>query len=311
MISTVASFKQFLRNQQSDASEDATLTQNLQFADLVLKQWLKRDLEQAVYVEYRSGVGTPDLWTRQRPVNVWFLQGDTTLNSAVVAGLGSTSGLVPGFPCHGVNVGKDAVIASVDGPTQVTLSVASTATATANPVAFGINLWLDNGTFWGQTTQSFGAYPAVTQLQLGRDFVIDLDSPDQSQSGFGVVRAFSRSGVIKRLGGGFTGTVVSWPWEWRRGSLTAKLSPAWPTGYGNVRMQYVAGYTAATMPPELVYAENVIAAWIRVVTPFGVPLDSGAIEPQAVMQLVNGLPQANPQVGSALALIRRYREVSI
>lgn len=311
MISTVASFKQFLRVQQSDASEDATLTQNLQFADLILKQWLKRDLERRVYVEYRNGEGTPNLWTRQRPINVWFMPGDITNGSAVVSGLGSTSGLVAGFPAHGLSVGQGAVIASVDSPTQVTLSENSTATATATPVSFGINLWLDAGGFYGQAVQQGGGYPAVSQLQIGRDFVVDLDQPDQSQSGLGVVQGLSRSGIVRRLGGGFTGTTISWPWEWRKGSLTARLPPAWPPGYGNLRVQYVGGYAPADMPPELVYAENVIAAWVRVVTPFGVPLDSGAIEPQALMQLVNGMTTEEPKIGSALALIRQYREFSI
>jgi len=323
MISTLASFKQFLRIQTVDTSEDPTLTQSLQFADLVLKAWLKRDLERTVYLEYHNGRGVPELTPRQRPIAVWMLLGDTTANSPVITNLSSTSGLAAGYPAHGYGIGKGAVISTVDSATQVTLTVNNTATQTQQSVCFGINMWLDAGGFFGQGQQQQpgGPYSSVAQLQIGIDFVVEVDMPDLSGNLARTV-GLSKSGIVRRLGGGFTGTTISWPWEWRKGTLTTRLPPAWPPGYGNLRVQYVAGYNTVTAPPavqpydampdELVYAENCIAAWIRVVTPFGVPLDSGAIQQQALAQLSGWPAKApTPELAAALSMVSRYREKAI
>jgi len=47
------------------------------------------------------------------------------------------------------------------------------------------------------------------------------------------------------MGGGLISTIAYMPWNWRRGSLTAKLAPPWPAGWGNIKIAYVAGWASA------------------------------------------------------------------
>lgn len=58
------------------------------------------------------------------------LNGDTHSGTAVIDNISSTANLGPGMTVTGVGIGAGAVIVSVDSATQVTLSTASTASAT-------------------------------------------------------------------------------------------------------------------------------------------------------------------------------------
>ena len=71
--------------------------------------------------------------------------GTTTASSAVITGLPSTADLHNGMKVTGTGVGVSAVIASVDSASQVTLSVASTATGSV-PLTF-----TNYGMIWTQT----------------------------------------------------------------------------------------------------------------------------------------------------------------
>jgi microcystin-dependent protein len=58
-------------------------------------------------------------------------------STGVITGLSSTAGLSIGMKASGTGIGTSAVISSIDSGTQVTLSVNSTATGTAN-IRFGV-----------------------------------------------------------------------------------------------------------------------------------------------------------------------------
>ena len=64
------------------------------------------------------------------------LTGTTTLGSAVVTGLPSTTGLDTTYMATGVGVGQDVYVKSVDSGTQVTLSSVATVAGT-NAITFG------------------------------------------------------------------------------------------------------------------------------------------------------------------------------
>jgi hypothetical protein len=62
--------------------------------------------------------------------------GDTTINSAVITGIPSTTGLGSTYMVTGTNVPQDTYVSSVDSATQVTLSNASTGTETGADLVF-------------------------------------------------------------------------------------------------------------------------------------------------------------------------------
>lgn len=63
--------------------------------------------------------------------------GNVSTNSAIVTGIPSTAGLSTDYLASGTGINNDTYIASVDSPTQVTLSQAVTATATGEEITFG------------------------------------------------------------------------------------------------------------------------------------------------------------------------------
>jgi hypothetical protein len=312
VLSDLATLKVFLRLAPSDTSQDALLGQLLVAADRACKLFVKRDLETQVYAGYRDGTGTPDLPLRQRPVFTVSLQGTLTAGSPVVTGLSSTSALLAGMPCVvGVSsavqaaVPSGAVISSV-GSGQVTLSANATTTGSF-PLVFGLAVWMDSGGLAGDGVQAF---LANTQLYLGKDYVLQRDQPDGS----------SKSGILKRLGGGLTGSTLDWFTELPRGTLSYRLSPVWPRGYGNVKVVFTAGLgfgapAGGTLPPtttipfELTQAVNQVASWMRVVAPTGAPLDATSLERQGLAMLQGENPRAAGWQ-TTLGILRRYREQS-
>ena len=176
------------------------------------------------------------------------------------------------------------------------------------PVLSVAAVYLDAGGFYGDGITPF---LGNTQLALGKDFVLLRDQPDGT----------SKSGILRRLGGGITGATLDWPWEWRKGTLTARMPPAWPAGYGNVKIQYTAGLgfgaplingalttlpANTTLPPELTFACNSIVAWIRSSTPVGTPLAEDTVS--NTVRLLNRASGGSPELGTARQILTRYRE---
>lgn len=177
---------------------------------------------------------------------------------------------------------------------------------------------MDSKGFAGQGQGAFTGKDMVS----GTDYMLSIDSPDGS----------SRSGLLYRLSIGFIGDVFAFPWDYyRRGSLTARLSPAWPRGYRNLLIAYTAGLgigaappvagtnptggtlpAGTTLPPELTHAVNAYALWLRSLMPVGTPLDTGTMNETAANVLSGKAPGGDtPEVSSVRALLRRYREVSL
>lgn len=291
-------------------------------ADRIVKQYCKRQLETANYVEYRSGSTVPDLFLYQRPVRMYLLAGNTTVNSAVITGISSTANLMAGMACSsqaGVNgnvvVPSSSVIVTVDSATQVTLDQAAYATTTASKFVFGLTTWQDSGGAFGQGGS--GIYPDTAQLFLGTDYVLQVDQPDGS----------SKSGLIKRMGAGTGAGILSWPWPdvYGRGSLTAQRLPSWRAlPWGNVKIQYAAGIgIGATSPPsavntmpstwtawDLSLATAEVAAWAANNAPYG---GEGQITSESYEEysMSLGVLGKEPALSSVRQVLSHYREVVI
>lgn len=312
MLTDLATYKMSIN--LTDTSTDAWLGSLVQAADTIVKNFCKRALETAVYTEYRSGEGVQELHLYQRPVRFYLLSGNLAADSPVVTALASTSGLLVGMPVSvqtppaggGVaQLSPNSTIVSIDSGSQITLSANATTTATGVSIVAGFAAWLDQGGYSGQSVEGF---PPAQQLILGRDMMVRVDSPDGS----------SHCGLVSRIGGGIAGGTVDWPWDWRRGTLTARLPPVWPRGVGNIKVQYAAGYGNGSqnlngptgVPYDLTNAANEIVSWLKLTLPLGAMLESETLGRYSYT-LARFMPGEDPIIGSIRQTLSRYREVAL
>ncbi len=304
-LTTVEATKIFLHISPDDTSQDAWLWALVPAACAAVKNYCKRELETAAYTEYVSGTGIQQLPLRQRPARVLALTG-TLAGTAVVTGLSDTSLILAGMSCYGTGIPttpRPTYVASVDSATQVTLSAAATLSG-AKALTFGPGVWMDAGGFYGRGAGAFSQVPLAEGVDWVGQYAVD-----------GTIK----SGVLLRLGGGITGTTMDaiWPWDWRKGTLTARHPPAWPAGIGNVKVVFHAGYgtdpaiTGGTLPEDLTAATCEIVAFMRRIIPLGGPLQSEHLG-QYSYQLMQRLKVGDiPELGSARQILSRYREVAI
>lgn len=162
------------------------------------------------------------------------------------------------------------------------------------------NLWVDaNGNF-GQTPGAFGS---GTLLTSGTNYALEIDSTLDDGT------PVSRRGLVQMLGGGPLGV---WPWPYWQGLNQGKLAgapgPIWPLGRGNIKVQYVAGFT--TVPSDLQYAATMLVADMARNQPSGQPLNNeslGAYSYGIAQQAAEG---NYPTLSSIGPILRRYRETS-
>jgi hypothetical protein len=309
LLSSVDEAKLALGIAAADTSRDALAVQLLQGASAAIEKYCNRVFGRAVYDRPFNGNGMPDLPLQHRPVltvpATGTVNGVLTNGSAVVTGLSSTAGILVGMPVMvGAASGSQAAVAngakvlSVDSASQVTLTAPCTLSGTL-PLTFGLCVWVDVAGYYGDGTSP---WPVQTRLALGKEYSLLRDAADGS----------SRSGVLRRLLGGPTGYGFgAWPWSWplvdRRGTLTARLAPSWPAGYGNVRVAYTAGY--AEVPEDIKMACNLLMASVNRMRRLGAPLQSESYEGYSYslfMQL-----KAGTELGEARQVLSRYREVAL
>lgn len=210
--------------------------------------------------EYPAGRNYKDLVLRNTPIWVPSRSCTLTLGSPTVGGLTDVSDIYVGMPAVSFSTTSStnplpqgcAVAAVSSPPASVTLTANANLSGTFT-VTFGLAVWLDMRGFYGDGAGvaggGAGPFAQSTQMTLGIDYALKRDT----------LGGRSRSGILTRLGGGPTGFMVDWPWQWRRGSLTATLPPAWPDGQGYIKVTYWAGYDQ--MPADLELA--VVRAILR------------------------------------------------
>jgi hypothetical protein len=132
------------------------------------------------------------------------------------------------------------------------------------PATATTNVWVDFSGFWGQNPAGF---PASTLLTLGQDYALVMDGPGGTVSNSGLLRRVGATGLQ-----GFMGGLV-YPSGLRQGTLSGwDRGVVWPTGDGNIKVQYTAGYT--TIPADLQEATNQIAKQMKAMDERGLILAS-------------------------------------
>ena len=123
-----------------------------------------------------------------------------------------------------------------------------------------IEVYVDERGGYGQVEDSF---PAESRLELGRDFVLEIDQPDGT----------SRSGILVRRSG-------FWPKPYVREA--GWLSPFLGNGFGVVKVTYTGGYTVDTLPANFRVAANLLLSRFRYVFPLGMELAGESYEDRSI-----------------------------
>lgn len=153
------------------------------------------------------------------------------------------------------------------------------------PVTAITNLWLDNGAYWGQSSNPFASNTLLVQ---GVDYALFIDQPDGS----------SRSGLVENVGQG------TWnaPWAYTPGIISPLVAPP----IGNIKVQYTAGY--ATIPGNVLLACYMAVARIRNMGAYGQAISSERYEEYSVSFAPNKGGILTTEIRSLLA---PYKEVVI
>ena len=123
----------------------------------------------------------------------------------------------------------------------------------------------------------------------------------------------SKRALLRRIGGS-VGT--GWGWsgygysqqQIQLGKLSAARLAGWPVGFGNLKVQYTAGWTEDDMPSDLVYAcQSLCAVMIRT-QPIGALLSSESLGSYSYSILGSS---DNPEMGDVRRILSRYREISL
>lgn len=325
MLSDLTSFKLFIRVANTD--QDDELAQFLLFADAAAKSWTKRTLETVVLSpEYPFKLGAPDLPLSQRPIRPVYATATLTAGSPIITGLTTTqvSNILVGSPVTLTGAAPAGALTpncAIPAFTTILSKSGTTATMSANavtggsiPLIFGLAVFFSPLGRYGNSPYGF---PASSQMFDGLNYSLVRDEPSTGGS---------KTGLLKWIGFGFAGSAFGWGgWGFdggyggKRGGLTANLPGIWPRYPGSVQVSYCPGYGVggsppgtgvlpanSTLPADLMYAVNAIAAWIRVTVPEGVPIDSTALGRDVIRQIESDAV-GEPSIGSVRAILARYR----
>lgn len=309
-LTTLANIRLIPGFESTTPYSDAYLNAIIAGVDNAIKQYLHRDIELAQYTEFLSGNGTPDLPLRQFPV----LTGVTTVTA------GSNGVALPtatinvadttNFPTTGtlsVQSGLSTVTAvAYTGKTGTTFTGCTGGTgtlATGYQVAIPV-VYVDPQAAWGQSPTAF---ESGTQLTNGTMFAVVVDNSQGT---------LSHRGTLKRLGLGGAGFVgwggYSVGYNSPLGKLAASRLPAWPVGYGNVKIIYSAGF--ATVPSDIVTAANMLITAIARNQPLGgsTPGSEGYESYSYSLMSATGGSTNNgyPELGTIRQLLAVYRDSS-
>ncbi len=162
------------------------------------------------------------------------------------------------------------------------------------------NLWVDQNGSWGQAPNAF---PAGTLQVDGVNYALEMDG--ELDDGTPV----SERALVQQLGGGPLGT---WPWPYWQGLNQGKLAgspgPIWPLGRGNIKVEYVAGFTA--VPADLSYAATMLVAEMVRIQPSGTPLQNESLGAYSYGIAEQSAEGKYPNLASIGPILRRYRETS-
>ncbi len=248
-LTTLANMHTILGLPGTDSSIDALLNLYIGEATAVILDHVKRvdfGLQPAI-TEIVSGYSTSVVALRQPPVYPATATGNTTIGSATITGLSTTTGLFVGQSVMGPGVPFGSMVASLSGSTiilglsgqQTATPSLATATLTATPLAFGVAVYVDDNALggWGS-----GAYGPGTQLTEGQDYYLNYVAGPGSAC---------YEGVIYRPNGYF----------FRPGRSIGLIEDFLGPGICNIKVVYSAGY--AVIPSPVQSAAEMLVARMR------------------------------------------------
>lgn len=321
MLATLDQVKTAIFLPASSTAQDSQLTQLLIGCDAAIKKYCKQNFESQNITDYPivARLGQAKLITREAPVRCVFLSGTLTNGSPTITGLTgtgpySTSQLVVGQAV--AQTGNNTVLTAIPAFTTVsgisgstvTMSQNATASGTFNLV-FGLNVYLDIGAFYGQGTSAYQNGPNnSSQLFIGKDYAIEVDSNDGSSS----------QGSLLMVGSGMMGGSFLWMFPGggfgagygRRGSLTTPLPPTWPKMPGCVRIDATTGYSS--IPADLTQAcvGLCVWSWQNILSGLLQTNSEGFNGESVSVEVEKGL-KSNPALGTVRQMLSRYRRTSI
>jgi hypothetical protein len=277
-------------------------------ADAAAKQYCKRDLELAAYVEYYNGTNQVELVLNQRPV--WCGVTVVTASSNGVAlptatiNVATTTNFPPGTftsptalpPTLSVQTSPSTwTTVTYTGLTATSFTGCSGGTGnlfTGGTVGMPAVFWDPNG----QYGFAPNAFAPNTQLVLGNQYAPTLDS--------GGVK--SNRGTLRRIAGGTgAGFIGFYPENFYSGKLGAYRMPVWPQGFGTFKAAYTAGYYP--VPADLEYAVSMLAAQMVRIMPNGANMSSESLGGYSYSVLNKS---EDPELGEVRRTLARYREAS-
>lgn len=167
------------------------------------------------------------------------------------------------------------------------------------PVQSITSLWLDMNGNYGQTAGSFGA---GTLQVAGTQYALEIDSGGTT-SNRGLVRAIgTATDFAYGFGDGWGGLGGD------RGKLYGSRLAGWPAGFGNIKVQYVGGYT--TVPPDLNIACVMLCSAIARGMPRGGLLTSENLGGYS-FSVGSGLIGSALELGTVRQMCARYRQTAM
>lgn len=171
-----------------------------------------------------------------------------------------------------------------------------------SPVTTVTSVYLDATGYFGDGTNAFAS---TTLLTAGTDYVL---IKDDGSSGSAV-------GVIRRIGG-IGGVSLSDEWHWqpreygRGNTLTASRAPYWPTGTGNIKVTYTAGFT--TIPDDIQLAIWQMVSYVRAGAKYGGQLPGSESLGEYSYSLMSGaLTSGTAQLMDARRTLTTYRDLAV
>lgn len=309
-LTTRAAVKVSMRIAATDTSKDNLIDTLIGSVDSLIKNWCGRNLEKVLACSAPSGVaaalaagGSLSAGTYYYVITSLNLNGETTASSEVSATTASTNltialswgqvNAATGYKIYrGTSAGaQNKLVATIPagsvvnwsdtGVTGDTATVPTSNTATAGQTEYldGNNqmqirvrevpikvseltaVYVDPTGYYGQGS---GAFAAATLQTAGTDYFLRVDQPD------GVT---SRSGIIERVSGVWSGTVV------RDGG---RLSSSPSFGRGNIKVTHTAGYAPGAVPPEISNQANMMIARMIKIGAAGILASSESFEDRSI-----------------------------
>lgn len=164
------------------------------------------------------------------------------------------------------------------------------------PIVTINHLYLDDAGYFGKAP---GAFAAGTELTEGVDFVAVIDDG----------ATLSESGLVLKISGANGGFLGAYPRQCYPSKLAGSKPPFWPAGYGNIKVEYSAGY--AEVPLDLANAAASLVVYAARNQPGGGILSNESLGSYSYSTIQLAATGNCPELGSIGETLKAYREAPL